>query len=256
MAMTATATTATRENVITTLGLIDPVMILASPDKPNITYTVREKGSIKSVFTPFVAQLRASRCSLPRVIIFCRTCEECSELYHFFYSLLKQEFTDPVGAPNLAIFRLVDMYTGVTRKPIRDSIITSFGKSNAPLRVVICTIAFGMGIDCADVRQVIHWGPSSDIESYVQECGRAGRNGLPSNALLFWKKSDFRFQTVSKEMELYCRGQEVCRRATLMSYFDCTHECISVGCNCCDICMAKYHHTCAFSTCNCNSFPI
>ena len=50
-----------------------------------------------------------------------------------------------------------------------------------------CTIAFGMGIDCADVRQVIHRGPSSDIESYVQECGQAGRNGFPSNAVLFWK---------------------------------------------------------------------
>ena len=49
--------------------------------------------------------------------------------------------------------------------------------------MVICTIAFGMGIDCVYVRQVIHWGPSSDIESYVQECGRAGRNGLPSNAV-------------------------------------------------------------------------
>ena len=51
-----------------------------------------------------------------------------------------------------------------------------------------------MGIDCVDVRQVIHWRPSSDIESYVQECGRAGRNGLPSNAVLFWKTADFRFR--------------------------------------------------------------
>ena len=172
------------------------------------------------------------------------------------YSSLKEDLTEPVGAPTLAMFRLVNMYTGVAPKSIQDAIVTSFGKSNALLCVVICTIEFGMGIDCADVHQVINWGPSSDIESYVQECGRAGRNGLPSNALLFWKKSDFRFQTVSKEMELYCRGQEVCRRATLMSYFDCTHECISVGCNCCDICMVKYHHACAFSTCNCNSFPI
>ena len=95
-------------------------------------------------------------------------------LLSFF--ILKQEFTEPVGAPNLAMF-LVDVYTGVTRKSIRDSIVTSFGTSHAPLRVVICTIAFGMGIDCVDVhvyiRQVVHWGPSSDIESYVQECGRA-----------------------------------------------------------------------------------
>ena len=61
--------------------------------------------------------------------------------------------------------------------------------------VLYGTLAFGMGIDCVHVCQVIHWGPSLDIESYVQECGRAGRNGLPSNAVLFWKTADFRFQS-------------------------------------------------------------
>ena len=68
MAMTATATTATRENVIATLGLIDPVIVLASPDKPNICYTVRKKESVESVFAPLVAKLRAARCGLPRVM--------------------------------------------------------------------------------------------------------------------------------------------------------------------------------------------
>ena len=138
MAMTATATTTTRENVIATLGLVDPVIVLVPPDKPNIYYTVREKGSVESVFAPLVAKLRAARCGLPRVLIYCRRYEECSELYHFFYSSLKEEFTEPVGAPNLAVFRLVDMYTGVTRKSIRDSIVTSFVTSHTPLRVVIC----------------------------------------------------------------------------------------------------------------------
>ena len=119
------------------------------------------KASKKDVFTPLIIKLRVARCRLSRVIIYCGRCEECAELYHFFHSSLKQEFTEPVGAPNLAMFHLVDIYTGVTRKSIQDSIVTSFGTSHAPLRVVICTIAFGMGIDCVDVCQVIHWGPSS-----------------------------------------------------------------------------------------------
>ena len=58
----------------------------------------------------------------------------------FFLFFTEREFTDPVGVPNLAMFRLVDMYAGVKRKSIRDSIITSFGKSNAPLRVIIRTL--------------------------------------------------------------------------------------------------------------------
>ena len=136
------------------------------------------------------------------------------------------------------------MYKSVTRKCIRDSIVTSFGTSHAPLRVVM----FGMGIDCVDVHQVIHWGDlheSSDIKSYVQECG------LPSNAVLIWKMADFRFQ--SKEMELYCRGQEECRRAKLTCYFDCTNNSIA-GCKCCDVCAAECK--CTTLSCDCNSFPI
>ena len=183
MAMTATATTTTRNQVIAILGLVNPVVVAVSPDKSNISYALRQKVNIEVVFAPLVVKLSTLR---PRVIIFCR---ECAQLYRFFLSSMKEKFTEPAGAPNIAMFRLVDMYTGSTRKSVQDSIIASFSKSDATLRIVICTIAFGMGIDCADVCQVIHWGPSSDIESYVQECGRAGRNGHAANALLFWSRS-------------------------------------------------------------------
>ena len=54
------------------------------------------------------------------------------------------------------------------------------------LRIVVCTIAFGMGIDCAGVNQVIHWRPSADVESYIQECGRAGRRGQASSAVVIY----------------------------------------------------------------------
>lgn len=57
-------------------------------------------------------------------------------------------------------------------------------------RIVVATIVFGMGIDCPDVHQVIHWGVPEDIETYVQETGRAGRDGLPSCALMFHGKGD------------------------------------------------------------------
>ena len=67
----------------------------------------------------------------------------------------------------------------------------------------------------------------------------------------FGKWPIFRFQ--SKEMEFYCRGQEECRRAKLMSYFDCTNSSFA-GCKCCDVCAAKYK--CTTLSCDCNSFPI
>ena len=68
--------------------------------------------------------------------------------------------------------------------------MTSFCKVGTPLRIVICTIAFGMGVDCPDLRQIVHWGVSSDVEMYMQESGRAGRGGNPACAVPFYKKSD------------------------------------------------------------------
>ena len=68
------------------------------------------------------------------------------------------------------------------------------------LHIVIATIAFGMGIDCPDVRQIIHWGV---LESYLQETGQAGRDGLLSCAVLFHRQGDLGKKT-SKQLKAYC----------------------------------------------------
>ena len=64
-----------------------------------------------------------------------------------------------------------------TEAKVKESVLSSFCASDGNLCIVIATIVFGMGLDCENIREVIHWGPSSDIESYVQESGRAGRDG-------------------------------------------------------------------------------
>ena len=85
------------------------------------------------------------------------------------------------------------MYSSVTQKEVQESIIKSFSCSKAPLRVLICTIAFGMGLDCVDVHDSYYsLGPASDVESYMRECGRAGRNGQQSYAVLYVKSSDLK----------------------------------------------------------------
>ena len=92
-------------------------------------------------------------------------------------------FTEPENAPDLAQFRLVEMFLSVTDPEHKDGIIHRF-TTGSQLRVVIATVAFGMGVDCLDIRQVIHVGLPDDMETYVQETGRTGRDGKPSIALL------------------------------------------------------------------------
>ena len=75
------------------------------------------------------------------------------------------------------------MFTSVTDNYIKEDIIKLFTK-NSQLRIVVATIAFGMGIDCAGVREVVHVGAPDDVESYIQETGRAGRDGQAALAML------------------------------------------------------------------------
>ena len=162
----------------------DPAVTATSPDIANLSFCVKERGTIEDTFGTVIDKLRVKRSAMQRVMIFCRKYEHCADLYDYFHCSLGHECTEPVGAPNRARFRLVDMYSSVTQKEVQESIIKSFSCSKAPLRVLICTIAFGMGLDCVDVTQIIHWGPASDVESYMQECGRAGRNDQQSSAVL------------------------------------------------------------------------
>ena len=252
MAVTATAKNETRARVIKILGMDNPSVISVSPHKQNVIYWVLPKTSIEDIFGPVVKKLQELRQSLPRMIIFCRRYEECASLYQYFRLSLGNEFTEPIGAPNLSQFRLVDMFTHPTKKYVKDAIVESFCQTDSLLRIVICTIAFGMGIDCPNVRQVVHWGAPADIESYMQETGRAGRDGQLASAVIFVAKADFKPQLVDDDIRKYCEATDTCRRELLLQHFDKVDfrkHCS--GCRCCDICSKN----CTCCECACFIFP-
>ena len=258
MALTATATVPNRNKIIVILGMRNPTIVSKSPDKPNLIYRVQDRTTVDDAFSPLVRRLKKERTKMARVIIFCRRCEDCAIIYEFFLSYLNDEFTEPVGALNLAWFRLVDMFMSATDEPVKEIILKFFCEENNCLRVVICTIAFGMGVDTVGVYQVIHWGTASDIESYMQESGRAGRDGSVACATLLCNGSDFDKRRVSKEMIAYCRNKIKCRRSVLFANFDCTTALPGsghmnpTGCLCCDVCAMS----CQCSDCKCNYFPL
>ena len=105
------------------------------------------------------------------------------------------------------------------------------------LRIVIATIAFGMGIDCPDVHHIIHFGPPDDVEAYIQETGRAGWNGSPSYATLLITKKCKRY--VDENMMSYIKNESQCRRMVLFDQAEDEINDFQRPCMCCDICTKK-----------------
>lgn len=168
MALTATATKLTCQQVCRSLGMIKPFIVSESPNRTNIKYIVQSGDVLEETFAPLVEEIRRCRIHMGKVIIFCRSYDDCAHIYIFLRSRLGGERFEPVGAPDLARYRMVDMFTACTRSSVKDAILRSFCDPKGILRVVVATIAFGMGLDCPNVRKVVHWGPSSDVELYMQ----------------------------------------------------------------------------------------
>ena len=105
--------------------------------------------------------------------------------------------------------------------------------------MVIATVVFGMGVDCPRIRQVIHSGILEDEEMYVQESGRAGRDGKPVCAILVKYPRDLNLKHVSQQMINYCTNKSQCRRSILYSDFPDCCDFSTKGCMCCDVCASS-----------------
>lgn len=132
------------------------------------------------------------------------------------------------------LLRIAEIYTRGSTDSMKKSVIEHFKKEQSTIRIVLATVAFGMGLDIKDVRQVLHISCPSEIEHYVQETGRGGRDGLLTKAILIPITS----KHTSVEMRQYIKGTQGCRRRELFANFMCTSSTKEpMGCMCCDLCV-------------------
>jgi superfamily II DNA/RNA helicase len=123
------------------------------------------------------------------------------------------------------------MYHAGTPKAVKQHISKNLSSDEGHIRILIATIAFGMGIDCKQVNRIIHFGPSKNIECYIQESGRAGREGSQSECILLF--NGLLSSHCSQDVKDLLHAESGCRRELIMKTFGFTP---AVG--------IKYKHTC------------
>ena len=137
MALTATASRTLRTNVIKTLGMRNSSVVSVSPNKHNIRYVVRKFSTLEDCFGPLTDKLVQKQNRMDKVLIFCRTIDDCSMLYFYYFKrklLVAGSFTIPEGAPDISKYRRVEMFHSCTESTVKERIMSSFTSSDPETR--------------------------------------------------------------------------------------------------------------------------
>ena len=212
-ALTATATKRVRDDLKRILRLREPVEVTGSVDRPNIRLEVVEGDAMEEEEER--ADLYEWLCEHEGAgLVYCGRRQTCDEL---------ADALAEAGVDAVAYHAGKD---AATRSRLQR------GFCGGETRVMVATLAFGMGIDKADVRWVVHWDPPQSLEHLLQEAGRAGRDGLPAKSRIYLtERRRPRFKPrqgeegahaaaipVSASLLRYCRARR-CRRAVLLEHF-------------------------------------
>ncbi|XP_078356447.1 bifunctional 3'-5' exonuclease/ATP-dependent helicase WRN-like [Oculina patagonica] len=180
-------------------------------------YLKKVKDDTYTNFMWLVQELEEKQLACRKVLIYVRDFQRCGDIYQLFMHTLGEKAYSPPGAPKTSLNRMVAMYYSGTSPAIKESVLASLSNPIGKVRVIIATSALGMGIDIKGLYRIISYGPPSDVESYIQELGRAGRDGLQSEALLMFHGRQLRL--CSPEMLEYLDSTG-CRRNMLLSLFE------------------------------------
>ncbi|XP_055812885.1 uncharacterized protein LOC129882552 isoform X2 [Solanum dulcamara] len=233
--LTATATEKVRSDIMISLLMKDHHVAIGSFDRKNLFYGVKSFSRSSQFVDQLVEEISKYVDNANSTIVYCTTVKDTEEI---FKSLLEAGIK-------------AGIYHGQMANKAREEAHRSFIRDE--FYVMVATVAFGMGIDKPNIRYVIHYGCPKSLESYYQESGRCGRDGIPSACWLYYTRSDFskadfysaEARSASQRkaiMEAFSAAQHycmlsTCRRKYLLDYF--ADECVHDDCGNCDICTSS-----------------
>jgi len=228
-AYTATATPRVREDIVRELGLSNAEVLVGSIDRPNLIYRVaRRKNLLQQV---------------------CDVVDRHREDSGIVYAIRRADVDELAAALRALGYDALPYHAGMSdddRHRNQDAFLTDRA------RIIVATVAFGMGIDKSNVRYVIHAGAPKSLENYQQESGRAGRDGLEAECWLLWSAADFQtwrklqsdlpeqaFEIALKVLagiDNFCTGV-TCRHNAIAQYFG--QQPLGDNCGACDVCLSE-----------------
>ena len=221
----------------------------------DIRYSVlKVSDDFRKNFQWLVDEIARHGINTERHIIFCHRADDMKNLFRYFSTSLgsKQYFVTNDGVSNDKN-RFFAMYHQKTDPEVQETVRSSFCQLDGVIRVLFCTVAFGMGVDVKGVNTIIHYGPARDIDDYLQESGRGGCNSKEQgHALLLNFKGSTRGPHISKEMRQYISDSTQCKRTLLLKDLQELPAPKEGLHNCCSICAMICKCQCVCNTnCSC-----
>ncbi len=228
------------------LGLVDPVILTESPDRPNIYIDKVQKkpglldchGMYAAVYEPECDKLFSNPRAYPVTLMY-----------------LPLKYMSSAMSYCISLFGKVDIKTACFANVfsnqdagVKTAVLADLKSISPRIRLVFCTSAIGMGFDSPSITHVIHCKPPRSLAQYLQEIGRAGRAGQRAEALLYYSNSDIAVKGMEPDMAQYCRNDTECHRQMILDSFGFKKAPEVDGCNCCSLCSVSCMcHMCSYT---------
>lgn len=237
VALTATSSTSQRKKIMNSLCFDKHAIIISeSPNRENIKMTsiqVPNNENLQITFSWMIQGLQEKKEKFPRHLVFCETILTVSKLYSVFM--------DTFGR-NCPYY---NMFHSKTKETVKDEIRKDMAKDGV-IRVLICTNFAGMGVNYSFLSNVIHYELPHEMDTFVQQMGRAGRDGHFSHELILFKVHKGMLKKIDPELVQLAKDSQ-CRRKILCNSYACSFQEVVPIHKCCDICEKKC--SCGEETC-------